>query len=92
MLARRLRGRKLVVDFDVTWEPYPEVVPGGVRTAPASPWRDEGRFGPLVIPPDRAAPIIRDGIEGLRTGDADAWVSAADRLEGYLKGRVGASG
>jgi hypothetical protein len=42
-----------------------------------------------VIPPDRAAPIIRDGIEGLRPADADAWAGAADRLEGYLKGRVG---
>jgi hypothetical protein len=87
VLERRLRGRKLVVDFDLTWEPYPE--PGAVRTTPAPPWRDEGRFGPLVIPPDRAAPIIRDGIEGLRTGDADAWARTADRLEGYLKGRVG---
>ncbi len=89
VLERRLRGRKLVVSWDITWEPYPEPVPGGVRREPAPPWRDEGRFGPLVIPPHRAAPIIRDGIEVLRTGDVDALDRAAERLAGELAGSVG---
>jgi hypothetical protein len=81
VLERRLRGRKLVVDFDITWKPYP------AQNRPD--WRDGGRFGPLVLPPHRAAPIIRDGLEGLRTGDADAWERAADRLEGELAGALG---
>jgi hypothetical protein len=87
VLERRLRGRKLVVSWDITWEPYPE--PGDVRREPAPPWRDEGRFGPLVIPEHRAAPIIRDGIEVLRTGDVDALDRAAERLAGELAGSVG---
>jgi hypothetical protein len=87
VLERRLRGRKLVVSWDITWEPYPE--PGDVRREPAPPWRDEGRFGPLVIPEHRAAPIIRDGIEVLRTGDVDALDRAAGRLAGELAGAVG---
>jgi hypothetical protein len=87
VLERRLRGRKLVVRWDITWEPYPE--PGDVRREPAPPWRDEGRFGPLLLAEHRAAPIIRDGIEGLRTGDVDALDRAAERLAGELAGSVG---
>jgi len=87
VLERRLRGRKLVVSWDITWEPYPE--PGDVRREPAPPWRDGGRFGPLVIPEHRAAPIIRDGIEVLRSGDVDALDRAAGRLAGELAGAVG---
>jgi hypothetical protein len=84
VLERRLRGRKLIVDFAITWRPYPP--------ADRPSWDDGGRFGPLVLPPHRAAPIIRDGIEGLRTGDMDPWERAADRLEGELAGSLGLPG
>lgn len=92
VLERRLRGRKLVVAWDITWEPYPEVVPGGVRREPAPPWRDGGRWSPVTIPEHRAAPIIRDGIEVLRTGDAEVLQHAAELLAGELAGVLGLPG
>jgi hypothetical protein len=92
VLERKLRGRKLVVAWDITWEPYPEVKPGGVRREPAPPWRDEGRFGPVTIPEYRAAPIIRDGIEVLRTGDVEVLQHAAGLLAGELAGWCGLPG
>jgi hypothetical protein len=81
VLDRRLRGRKLVVDWDITWEPYPE------QDRPA--WRDGGRWGPVTIPSHRAAPIIRSSLEGLRTGDVDAWERAAGLLGAELAAVVG---
>jgi hypothetical protein len=41
-----VQGHKLVVDFDITWQPYP--------LADRPPWRDGGRFGPLILSPPRA--------------------------------------
>lgn len=81
VLERRLQGRKLVVDWDITWEPYPE------QDRPK--WSDGGRWGPVTIPSHRAAPIIRSALEGLRTGDADAWERAAGLLAGELAAVVG---
>jgi hypothetical protein len=92
VLERKLHGRKLVVDWDITWEPYPEVIPGGVRRVPAPPWRDEGRWSPVTIPEYRAAPIIRNGIEVLRTGDAEVLDHAAGLLAGELAGWLGLPG
>jgi hypothetical protein len=60
-------------------DPYPEVH--------RPQWRSRERA--LLLPSHRAAPIIGDGIEGLRTGDADAWGRAAGRLLDELNGGVG---
>lgn len=80
---RRLRGRRMVVEFDFTWEPYPE--------ANRPQWRDGGRWGPLTLPPHRAAPIVAAGLQGLR-GDPDGYVEAGARLADELTDPLGLPG
>jgi hypothetical protein len=78
-LEQRARGRGLRIDFDISFQPYPD------KNRPV--WRSRPQT--LRLGAGAAAPVTQAAIRALRTDDAEEWAKAAALLEDQLGGLLG---